>query len=74
MRFLIKIVLIVIAFFITGGIISMLNVKSDGGFNPIGIILLIGFVAGARAIWKYNPDENNQNHSKSNDDHKLNKS
>ena len=75
MRTLMKIVLIFIAFMVTAGIIAVLKGGNKSGVGgPVGIILLFGFMAGARAIWKYNPDKNDQNQTNSNDNHKLDKS
>jgi preprotein translocase subunit SecY len=75
MRTLMKIVLIFIAFIITAGIIVMLKGDSKSGIGgPVGIIILFGFMAGARAIWKYNPNKDEQNQTNSNDNHKLDKS
>jgi F0F1-type ATP synthase assembly protein I len=75
MRKLMKIILIFIAFILTAGIIAVLKGDNKSGVGgPIGIILLLGFMAGARAIWKYNPNEDEQNQANSNDNHKLDKS
>ena len=68
MRTLIKIVLIFVAFMITAAIIAIMKGGNKSGVGgPIGIILLFGFMAGARAIWKYNPEKNNT------DEHQLKK-
>lgn len=74
MRTLLKIVLIFIAFMITTVIIFILKGGSDGFGGPIGIIVLFAFMAGARAIWKYEPSNNTQNQSNPNDHHKFDKS
>lgn len=74
MRTGLKILLIVIAFVITG-VILMLIKEGTGrqtGAGPIGIIVMVGFIAGARAIWKYNPE--NENKEKEKDKHQLDKS
>lgn len=73
MRTLMKIILIFIAFMITAGIIAVLKGGKSGIGGPFGIILLFGFMAGARAIWKYNPDRNEQGQINTNDNHKLDK-
>lgn len=74
MRTIMKIVLIFIAFMITAGIIAVLKGGNKSGVGgPVGIIILFGFMAGARAIWKYNPDQKDKNVSNSDDNHKLDK-
>jgi hypothetical protein len=68
MRTGIKILLIFVAFMVTGAL-SAIIMESTGrtkSAGPLGIILFMAFFAGARAIWKYNPD--------SNDEHDLDKS
>lgn len=59
MRTTLKIVLIVFAFIVTAILITISKELSGSktGNGPFGIILLVAFLAGARAIWKYNPDE-----------------
>ena len=55
-------------------IINAIIMESTGrkaGAGPIGLILMFAFFAGARAIWKYNPDK--ENNSSSNDKHHLDK-
>ena len=74
MRTIMKIILIFIAFFITAAIIAILKGDRQSGVGgPIGIIILFGFMAGARAIWRYNPDKVESNQSSENDSHKLDK-
>ena len=75
MKTLMKIVLIFIAFILTGAIIAVLKGGNKSGVGgPIGFILLFGFMAGARAIWRYNPSKSEQNQTNPNDNHKLDKS
>ena len=68
MRTTLKIILILAGFMAI--IIPFGIAKSFGGFigSLIGILLIVGFFAGAKAIWKYNP-EKNENYDK----HKLDK-
>ena len=74
MRTLMKIILIFTAFIITAGIIVALKGENKSGVGgPMGIILLFGFIAGARAIWKYNPNKNNHDQPNANDNHNLDK-
>jgi len=74
MRTLMKIILIFIAFMITAGVIALLKGGNKSGIGgPVGIIILFGFMAGARAIWRYNPDTTESNQSNKNDNHKLDK-
>jgi hypothetical protein len=72
MRPLLKIILIVLGFVLLSipfGILKSLNVLTSGVSGMLGFALLIGFLAGARAIWNYNPDKNKDN----SDLHKLDK-
>jgi hypothetical protein len=72
MRVLIKIILIAfgfVLFAIPFSILKSLNGISSGISGMIGFALLIGFIAGARAIWNYNPKEKDN----SKDIHTLNK-
>ncbi len=74
MRTGLKIVLIVIAFVIAGVIITLVKEGTgrESSAGPLGIIIMVGFIAGARAIWKYNPD--NENKENESDKHQLDKS
>lgn len=70
-----KVILIAIAFFITGGIIVVLKGGNDQGIGgPVGIIILFAFMAGARAIWKYKPETENAENINNQDSHELDKS
>ena len=74
MRTLMKIILIFTAFIITAGIIVALKGENKSGVGgPMGIILLFGFIAGARAIWKYKTNKNNHDQPNANDNHNLDK-
>lgn len=57
-RIVLKIVLIIVAFLIYGFFQILLkggNTGEPGLGGPVGIVLLFAFLAGARAIWKYQP-------------------
>jgi hypothetical protein len=75
MRKGLKIILIIVGFFVFQFLVVILKVlqgqspDSFGFGGPIGIALLVGFLAGARAIWKYNPDQNKNDKDK----HELDK-
>ncbi len=74
-----KIVLIIVALIV----VVIFQVALEGGDTskpglggPIGVILMFVFWAGAKAIWKYNPEQNNQKNEKDenpNDNHTLDK-
>jgi hypothetical protein len=49
------------------GVLKSLNSFTSGVSGIIGFALLVGFIAGARAIWKYNPEK------KTTDDRQLDK-
>lgn len=74
MRTLTKIVLIVVIFMVFG----LITVALKGGENrpgvggPVGLILMFGVIAAIRAIWKYNP-EKEQNKNTSADNQTLDK-
>jgi hypothetical protein len=69
-----KVILIAIAFFITGGLITILKGGSEHGVGgPVGIIILFAFMAGARAIWKYRPESEISKTINNQDSHKLDK-
>ena len=55
-RILLKIILIILTFFIIGGIFSLMRISGFGSL-PLAIVA-IGMFAGIRAIWKYNPTSN----------------
>jgi hypothetical protein len=61
MRTTLKFILISIGFLIFAFLILILRAfpsnftSSTGLGGPIGVILMIAFLAGARAIWNYNP-------------------
>ncbi len=65
MRTATKIILIIVMFLIFG----IITVALKGGENrpgvggPIGIILMFGFIAAIRAIWKYKPEAENKEES-----------
>lgn len=75
MRTTLKIVLIIVAFFVFSFIIVIVkgvqgqSSNSSGVGGPLGIVFMIAFLASARAIWKYNPDN-----KKDNDNQQLDKS
>jgi len=61
MRVLMKIVLIIGLVMILGFFQLLLKGgNGSGSGGPIGIILIVGALAAVSAIWKYNPDKNNQ--------------
>lgn len=67
-RVLIKIVLTFVALIIATPIFA---VTKEVPF--LKLVLLAGLVAGIAAIWKYNPDKNNENKSDENDKYQLDK-
>lgn len=72
MRPILKIILIVFGFVLLSipfSILKSLNGMTSGVSGMIGFALVVGFFAGARAIWNYNPDKNKD----STDLHKLDK-
>lgn len=71
MRTATKIILILIGLFVLAFIVALLREVGGQGKNGgiIGMILIIAFLAGARAIWKYNPEKNKND----NDKHELDK-
>ncbi len=74
MRTGVKIILIILAFLVYAVIQIALkggDSRTPGVGGPIGIICLLAFLAGARAIWKYNPDKKDGNSST--DNHHLDK-
>lgn len=75
MRTGVKIILIFASFLILMVIIALLGGGSNGSSvgGPIGIAFLLAFLAGARAIWKYNPDKKDETLSNDNDKYKLDK-
>jgi hypothetical protein len=79
MRTILKIILIFIALMIGGLLIALVKEGTGRGINspgvggPIGIIVSLALMAGIRAIWKYKPNNNDDNSSKSNDKHQLDK-
>jgi uncharacterized membrane protein YidH (DUF202 family) len=64
MRTGLKIILIAVGFITFAFLVVIIkgvqgqSSNSSGVGGPIGIIVMVGFLAGARAIWKYNPDKN----------------
>ncbi len=75
MRTGLKIILIAVGFIIFTFLVVVIkglqgrSSNSSGVGGPIGIIAMVGFIAGARAIWKYDPVKN----KKDNDKHELDK-
>lgn len=70
MRTVLKIVLIGFGFLllvIPYGLMKSLNTFTSGVSGIIGFALIFGFLAGARAIWRYNPEK------KGTDGHQLDK-
>lgn len=64
MRTIIKIVLIAFGFILVAipfSILKSLNTFTSGVSGVIGFALLVGFIAGARAIWNYNPEKKGAN-------------
>lgn len=73
MRTGIKIILIIVGFIllvIPFGILKSLNGLTSGVSGMFGFLLVLGFFAGARAIWKYNPSKKDD----AKDKHGLDKS
>ena len=74
MRTALKIVLIIVAFLVYCFIILIVkglqgqSSNSPGVGGGLGIVFMIAFLAGARAIWKYNPGKKTDN-----DNHQLDK-
>ena len=80
MRTGLKIILIVVVFILGGGIVAIIGEAtghSKGG-GPIGLIIMLGLIAGCRAIWKYNPEgeqkPNSEVEKSNNDNQQLDKS
>lgn len=75
MRTIIKIILIAVGLVIFALLTAIIKAyqgqssNSPGVGGPIGVIVMVGFIAGARAIWKYNPDKNKNEKDK----HELDK-
>ena len=75
MRIVIKIVLIIASFML---LIIFTALLKEGTGNQrtggsLGIVVMIGFVAAVRAIWKYNPEKEESNREEDNDKYKLDK-
>jgi hypothetical protein len=73
MRTIIKIILILLGFILVSipfSILKSLNGLTSGVSGMFGFLLIIGFFAGARAIWKYNPSKKYDTKDK----HELDKS
>jgi len=68
MRTTLKIILIVAGFIVFALLFSIVKSFSGGIASLIGVLLMVGFFTGANAIWKYNPDKNENN-----DKHELDK-
>jgi hypothetical protein len=68
MRTSLKIILIGTGFFLFLLLFGIAK-SFDGIGGLIGILLMIGFYAGAKAIWKYNPEKKEDSSS-----HELDKS
>lgn len=65
MKSLTKIVTIIVVFLIGGLFITLIGEATGHtkGGGPIGIIMLLGIIAAIRAIWKYNPEDENKKDS-----------
>ena len=62
MRKVTKVIMIVGVFLIGGLFITLIGEAtghSKGG-GPIGIVIMFGIIAAVRAIWKYKPENDNQ--------------
>jgi hypothetical protein len=68
MRTTLKIVLILAGFIVFFLLYGIAKAFSGGIASLISVLLIVGFFAGAKAIWKYNPDKNENN-----DKHELDK-
>jgi hypothetical protein len=55
MRSILKIVLILVGFIVFALLFGLTKSFSGGMAGFIGVLLMVGFFAGARAIWNYNP-------------------
>jgi len=62
MRTTLKIILIAVAFMVLVLIVGVSKAfsGSKNGAGPLGIVFMVAFLAGARAIWKYNPEGNSK--------------
>ena len=75
MRTVLKIILTIVAFLVFFFLVLIIKgvqgqtSRSSGVGGPVGIILMVGFLAGVRAIWNYNPDKNKNDK----DNHELDK-
>lgn len=69
MRTILKIVLIMLGFIIFAFLFGITKSVNGGIASLIGILLMVGFISGAKAIWKYNPSNKNNSNS-----HDLDKS
>ena len=72
MRVILKVVLTIVAFFIAAFFIGI--IKDSSGSQSSGVLGLVigaGLLAGVVAIWKYNPDKNEN--SNISDNHQLDK-
>jgi hypothetical protein len=68
MRTILKIILILAGFMIFAILFGITKSFGGGISSLIGILLMLGFWAGAKAIWKYNPEKNENS-----DKHELDK-
>ena len=70
-------VLLIFGLFMIYGAISLALKGGDstraGVGGPIGLIVLFACFAGAVAIWKYNPDKDNEKQNDGKDKHQLDK-
>ena len=49
-----KVILIILAFIIGGGILAVMKEsRGGGGYGPLGVIIAMVFIAGIKAIWSY---------------------
>lgn len=73
MRIILKIILTIVAFIIATFLIGVIK-DASGRETPgaLGLVIGAGLVAGIVAIWKYNPDKENQQNNI--DKHQLDKS
>lgn len=56
-------IIMIVGVFLIGGLFITLIGEATGrtkGGGPIGIVIMFGMIAAARAIWKYNPINNNK--------------
>lgn len=78
MRTTLKIILIIVAFVLTAILvgISKALTGSHNSTGPLGIVFMVAFLAGARAIWRYDPNKNSTSTdvSKKSEEQQLDKS